>query len=52
MYDKARKRMTAISGLGLEEVVSVKSMLRGWEVLVRPIVEYGGKVGREEVGKG
>ena len=36
MYDKARKRMKAVTGLGLEEGVSAKSMLRGWEVLVRP----------------
>ena len=51
MYDKARKRMTAISGLGLEEGVSVKTMLRGWEVLVRPIVEYGGEIWERRSGK-
>ena len=42
--DKARKRMQALSGLGLREGVSAKAMLRGWEVLVRPVLEYGAEI--------
>ena len=29
MYDKSRKRMKAIGGLGLEKGISAKAMLRG-----------------------
>ena len=40
--------MQALSGLGLREGISVKAMLRGWEVLVRPIIEYGAEIWGEK----
>jgi hypothetical protein len=48
VYEKARKRMKALCGLGLKKGVSAKAMLRGWEVLVRPILEYGAEVWGEK----
>jgi hypothetical protein len=44
VLDKARKRMRALCGLGLRKGVSARAMLRGWEVLVRPLMEYGAEV--------
>ena len=44
ILEKARRRMQALCGLGLREGISAKVMLRGWEVLVRPILECGGEI--------
>ena len=44
ILDKARKRMKALCGLGLKEGISARAMLRGWQVLVRPILEYGAEI--------
>ena len=44
MLEKARKRMRAICALGLKKGISAKAVLRGWEVLVRPIIEYGAEI--------
>ena len=40
--------MQALSGLGLRQGVSAKAMLRGWEVLVRPVIEYGAEIWGEK----
>lgn len=48
VLEKARKRMQALSGLGLRQGVSAKAMLRGWEVLVRPVIEYGAEIWGEK----
>ena len=44
IWEKARKRMRGLCGLGLREGISARAMLRGWEVLVRPIMEYGAEI--------
>src|ERR1700722_6742460 len=48
ILDKARKRTRALCGMGIREGVSVKAILRGWEVLVRPILEYGAEIWGEK----
>ena len=48
ILDKARKRMRALCSMGVREGVSVKVVLRGWEVLVRPVVEYGAEIWGEK----
>ena len=40
--------MQALCGLGLKESVSARAMLRGWEVLVRPMMEYGSEIWGEK----
>ena len=34
--------------MGLKKGISAKAMLRGWEVLVRPILEYGAEIWGEK----
>ena len=48
ILEKARRRMKALCGLGLKEGVSARAMLRGWQVLVRPILEYGVEIWGEK----
>jgi len=48
MLDKARKRTSALCGMGLREGVSAKAILRGWQVLVRPVLEYGAEIWGEK----
>jgi hypothetical protein len=45
--EKARKRMKALCELG----ISVKALLRGWQVLVRPVLEYGAEIWGEKIWK-
>ena len=49
--EKARKRMNALCGVGVGRGVSVKALLRGWEVLVRPVLEYGCEIWGEKIWK-
>src|ERR1700722_10272407 len=46
--EKARKRTKALCGLGLREGISAKAVLRGWQVLVRPRLEYGAEIWGEK----
>ena len=46
--DKARKRMNALCTMGLSKEISAKAILRGWGVLVRPIMEYGAEIWGEK----
>jgi len=46
--EKARKRTKALCGLGLREGISAKAVLRGWQVLVRPLLEYGAEIWGEK----
>ena len=48
VLEKARKRLKAICGLGLKEGVSARAMMRGWEVLIRPLMEYGAEIWGEK----
>ena len=48
MVDKARKRSRALCGMGLREGISVRGLLRGWQVLVRPVLEYGAEIWGEK----
>jgi hypothetical protein len=51
ILEKARKRTRALCGMGVREGISAKAMLRGWEVLVRPVLEYGAEIWGEKVWK-
>jgi len=49
LIGKTQKKMKAIFGLGVGRGLSVRALMRGWEVLVRPLLEFsceiwGGKV--------
>ena len=48
ILSKARKRMKALCAMGLREGVSARALLRGWEVLVRPVLEYGAEIWGEK----
>ena len=48
ILDKARKRTRALCGIGLREGVSARAVLRGWQVLVRPVLEYGAEIWGEK----
>ena len=48
ILEKSRKRMRAICALGLGNGISAKAILRGWEVLVRPLIEYGAEIWGEK----
>lgn len=48
IVDKARKRSRALCAMGVRDGVSVKAVLRGWEVLVRPVLEYGAEIWGEK----
>ena len=50
--EKARKRTKALCGLGLSKGISAKALLRGWEVLIRPVLEYGAEIWGEKEWKG
>ena len=41
MLEKARKRVSGLYCTGVKQGLSVKAAVRGWEVLVRPVLEYG-----------
>ena len=41
MLEKARKRMAGLCGAGIKQGLSVSAAVKGWEVLVRPVLEYG-----------
>jgi hypothetical protein len=41
MIEKARKRIAALCGAGIKQGLSVAAAVKGWEVLVRPVLEYG-----------
>jgi len=41
MLEKARKRVSGLVACGVRQGLSVKAAVRGWEVLVRPVLEYG-----------
>jgi hypothetical protein len=51
ILDKARKRTRALCGIGLREGVSARALLRGWQVLVRPVLEYGAEIWGEKTWK-
>ena len=34
--------------MGIREGVSVRALLRGWQVLVRPVMEYGAEIWGEK----
>jgi hypothetical protein len=40
--------MRALCAIGLKKGISAKAVLRGWEVLVRPILEYGSEIWGEK----
>ena len=46
ILEKARKRTRALYGMGIREGVSVRALLRGWEVLVGV---WGGNLGGEKL---
>ena len=48
ILEKARKRMRAICAMGLGRGITAKAILRGWGVLVRPIIEYGAEIWGEK----
>jgi len=48
ILDRARKRLKALCGHGLREGISARALLRGWQVLVRPVVEYGAEIWGEK----
>ena len=48
ILDKARKRSRALCGMGLREGVSARAVVRGWQVLVRPVLEYGAEMWGEK----
>ena len=37
--------------MGLREGVSVRALLRGWQILVRPVLEYGAEIWGEKIWK-
>ena len=41
MLEKARKRVSGLYCTGVKQGLSVKAAVQGWEVLVRPVLEYG-----------
>ena len=41
MLEKARKRIAGLCGAGIKQGLSVSAAVKGWEVLVRPVLEYG-----------
>jgi hypothetical protein len=41
MIEKARKRLVTLCGAGVKQGLSVRAAVKGWEVLVRPVLEYG-----------
>eukprot|EP00456_Euglypha_rotunda_P058415 TRINITY_DN4852_c0_g5_i3.p1 TRINITY_DN4852_c0_g5~~TRINITY_DN4852_c0_g5_i3.p1 ORF type:complete len:347 (+),score=-26.07 TRINITY_DN4852_c0_g5_i3:97-1041(+) len=45
---KAQNRMKGIFGLGIGKGLSVKALMRGWEVLVRPLVEFSCEIWGEK----
>ena len=49
LVEKARKKMRALCAMGGREGISAKAMVRGWAVLVRPLMEMGGDLGGEKV---
>ena len=49
VLDKARKKMRSLCAMGLrEEGISARALLRGWDVLVRPLLEYGAEIWGEK----
>lgn len=48
VHEKASKRTRALCGVGLKEGVSARALLRGWDVLVRPLMEYGAEIWGEK----
>jgi len=48
IFEKARKRMRTLCTMGLRKGISVRAVMRGWEVLVRPIMEYGSEIWGEK----
>jgi hypothetical protein len=38
---KAKQRVALITGLGLRQGLSVEAGINAWQVLVRPVLEYG-----------
>ena len=48
VLEKARKRSRALCGLGIRKGTSARAILRGWEVLVRPVLEYGAEIWGEK----
>ena len=51
VVEKARKKMKGLCGLGIDRGLSVKALLRGWEVLVRPVLEFSAEIWGEKVWK-
>ena len=47
---KARKRTRALCALRLREGVSARALLRGWQILVRPVLEDGAEIGGRKFG--
>jgi len=49
VLDKARKKMRSPCAMGLrEEDISTRALLRGWDVLIRPLLEYGAEIWGEK----
>jgi len=48
---KAQKKMKAIFGLGVGKGLSARALMRGWEVLVRPLLEFSCEIWGEKVWK-
>ena len=44
ILEKARKRTKVLCGMGIRKGMSARAILRGWEVLVRPLLEYGAEI--------
>ena len=51
MLEKARKRIAGLCGAGIKQGLSVSAAVKGWEVLVRPMLEYGCEIWEREGGK-
>ena len=49
VIEKASKRMRALCGMGIGQGISVRALMRGWEVLVRPLLEYGAEIWGDKV---
>ena len=45
---KAKQKMRGIFGLGVGKGLSVRALLRGWEVLVRPLLEFSCEIWGEK----
>ena len=48
---KSSEANRALCAMGLREGVSARALLRGWQILVRPVLEYGAEIWGEKIWK-